>query len=136
MDKGCDRIIANLKNMKKENSLSTLEAVVHCDDTKGQRLGIVTVPVQDSWTDGQTDNRPVPSLGYWSPQHAVLSPDGRIVADPFVSRSLLISDVKTRSAYTMFPLGYRVVVDAYVVTKKPSHYMSDEDWDAIKLVSE
>jgi hypothetical protein len=76
MDKGCDRIIANLKNMKKENSLSTLEAVVHCDDMKGQRLGIVTVPVQDGWTDRQTDNRPVPSLGYWSPQHAVLSPDG------------------------------------------------------------
>ncbi|KAJ7718620.1 hypothetical protein B0H14DRAFT_2643289 [Mycena olivaceomarginata] len=28
------------------------------------------------WTDGRTDNRPVPSLGYWSPQHAVPSPDG------------------------------------------------------------
>ncbi|KAJ7325958.1 hypothetical protein DFH08DRAFT_1028048 [Mycena albidolilacea] len=121
-------------------------------------LGIVTVPVQDGWTDGQTGNRPVLSLGYWSPQHAVPSPDsseegrpvhrktegrtddyGRnfcsensvniveivaeIVADPFVSRSLLISDVKTRSSSTcmMFP---------------PSYYMSDEDWDSIKLVSE
>ncbi|KAJ7250384.1 hypothetical protein C8J57DRAFT_1239343 [Mycena rebaudengoi] len=39
-------------------------------------VGIVTVPVQDGWTDGRTDNRPVPSLGYWSPQHAVPSPDG------------------------------------------------------------
>ncbi|KAJ7845737.1 hypothetical protein B0H14DRAFT_3139002 [Mycena olivaceomarginata] len=25
-------------------------------------IGIVTVPVQDAWTDGRTDNRPVPSL--------------------------------------------------------------------------
>ncbi|KAF8143916.1 hypothetical protein K438DRAFT_1945619 [Mycena galopus ATCC 62051] len=39
-------------------------------------LGIVTVPVQDGGTDGRTDNRPVPSLGCWSSQHAVPSPDG------------------------------------------------------------
>ncbi|KAJ6587431.1 hypothetical protein DFH09DRAFT_1274399, partial [Mycena vulgaris] len=39
-------------------------------------LGIVTVPVQDGWTDGRTDNRPVPSQSYWSPQRAVPSPDG------------------------------------------------------------
>ncbi|KAF8189489.1 hypothetical protein K438DRAFT_1971607 [Mycena galopus ATCC 62051] len=38
--------------------------------------GIVTVPVQDGGTDGRTDNRPVPSLGCWSSQHAVPSPDG------------------------------------------------------------
>jgi hypothetical protein len=39
-------------------------------------IGIVTVPVQDGWADGRTDNRPVPSLGCRSPQHPVPSPDG------------------------------------------------------------
>ncbi|KAJ7354302.1 hypothetical protein DFH08DRAFT_804224 [Mycena albidolilacea] len=39
-------------------------------------LGIVTVPVQDGWADGRTDNRPVPSLGCRSPQCPVPSPDG------------------------------------------------------------
>ncbi|KAJ7749229.1 hypothetical protein B0H14DRAFT_3603760 [Mycena olivaceomarginata] len=39
-------------------------------------LGIVTVPVQDGWADGRTDNRPVPSLSYGSPQPPVPSPDG------------------------------------------------------------
>jgi hypothetical protein len=42
-------------------------------------IGIVTVPVQDGWTDGRKDNRPVPSRPVpelLSPQHAVPSPDG------------------------------------------------------------
>ncbi|KAF8135857.1 hypothetical protein K438DRAFT_2031188 [Mycena galopus ATCC 62051] len=43
---------------------------------QGFPVGIVTVPVQDGGTDGRTDNRPVPSLGCWSSQHAVPSPDG------------------------------------------------------------
>jgi hypothetical protein len=42
----------------------------------GSRLGIVTVPVQDGWADGRTDNRPVPSLSCGSPQRPVPSPDG------------------------------------------------------------
>ncbi|KAJ6582224.1 hypothetical protein B0H19DRAFT_1061663 [Mycena capillaripes] len=45
--------------------------------SKPPRLSwIVTVPVQDGWTDRRTDKRPVLSLGYWSPQRAVPSPDG------------------------------------------------------------
>ncbi|KAJ7805818.1 hypothetical protein B0H14DRAFT_3484673 [Mycena olivaceomarginata] len=39
-------------------------------------VGMVTVPVQDVWTDGRTDNRPVPSLRRAVPEHAVPSPDG------------------------------------------------------------
>ncbi|KAF8207981.1 hypothetical protein K438DRAFT_1754729 [Mycena galopus ATCC 62051] len=45
-------------------------------DAQNEYLGIVTIPVQDGWTDGRTDNRPVPSLACWSSQHAVPSPDG------------------------------------------------------------
>jgi hypothetical protein len=46
------------------------------DEIHHDSVGIVTVPVQDGWTDGRTDNRPVPPPGHWSAQHAVPSLDG------------------------------------------------------------